>query len=205
MAKLEEHSTAWNRCYNIRKDGRGWTREDVCPIRLRGYSELVMGRIAPKQRKAIDSAFRRGYRLSDKPELKILCNLICAHNPVQPINLGYVGKSNFQVYVPYREHAEELQQELRAVAVMTETFPGDEVQISSVDARGYSEVYLRQWIRAGGKGDPDQPQLKASFKHVRPVLDTWMAADAKVRECIARWIAQDDATIRIPFDTHGED
>ena len=201
MPELEWHSAAWHRCYQYRNAGSGWTSESLCPIRLRGYSELVMGLVPPKMRKAIDSALKRGYRLSGKTDFTQVLGIIRTHNPIEKIPIGYIGKSRFNVYVR-REDGQELQQALKGMAVMTETFDGDSVRIQPGPT--YSEVYVREWISAGGKGSSDQPQLKASFTHARQVIDTYMERDAAVRERIARWCANDDCTIRIPFDSHKE-
>lgn len=203
MPKVEWHSTAWHRCYEYRRSGSGWVTERLCPIRLRGYSELVMGNVPAKLRKTIDTSLKRGYRLSGKSDLCEVLNIILNHNPIAAIPIGYIGKSKFAVYAHW-DDAKELQQALKGMAVMTETFDGDSVRMRGKMSSGYREVYVSEWIRAGGKGSSNQPQLKASFTHARQVIDTYMERDAAVREQIARWCANDDCTIRIPFDSHKE-
>ena len=201
MPELEWHSAAWHRCYQYRSAGSDWTTERLCPIRLRGYSELIMGRVPPKMRKAIDSALKRGYRLSGKADFTQVLSIILDHNPIEKIPIGYIGKSRFNIYVR-REDGEELQQALKGLSAIDEKFDGDSVRLQP--GSGYSEVYVREWIRAGGQGSSNQPQLKASFTHARAVINTYMEKDAAVRERIARWCASDDCTIRIPFDSQKE-
>lgn len=203
MPDLEGHSDAWHRVYTIRK-ATGWASEDACPIRLRGYSQLIMGRIAPKLRKKIDSALKRGYRLDAKKDHEMLLNMICKHNPIQPIRIGYVGKSRFSVFVLSHEDAIDLQKELLAQTLMTDAFKGRDINIHEVGP-GYYEVWYRARENSGGKGSKNQPQLKARFAHVRYAIDEWMEQDAAVRERIAAWAAGNDSRIMIPFDTHKEE
>jgi len=198
MPDLEGHGKAWHRCYEYRK-ANGWKcAEGDSPIRLRGYTELVMSRIPPKMRKLIDSALKRGYRLSDKNDFTSVMDLICRHNPIRRYHLGYVGKSQMHVYLPTVDDAHELLSELKALAVIDEKFKGTDMKAIG------NELHIRARHYAGGKGDSHQPQLKASFTHVRQIVDAWMEKDAAVRERIALWCANDDSTIRIPFDTHKE-
>lgn len=204
MPDLESHGDAWHRCYEIRGMS-GWAHEEECPIRLRGYSELIMGRIKAKLRKRIDSALKSGYRLDSKKDHVMLLDMICEFNPIQRIAIGYIGKSKFHVYVPEVD-AQELQETLSGLSVMTETFKGSDIGVSPVPhIAGYTKVYLEQIHYAGGKGSSDQPQLKASFTHARQVIGGYMEKDAAVRECIAAWVADDSNVIRIPFDTHQEE
>ena len=202
---IEKHGDAWHRCYFIKKE-MGWPIEANCPIRLRGYSELIMRRISGRVRKKIDSALKRGYALDQKADFKRLLTFICDYNPIQPITIGYVGKTNFNVWVKTAEDAIDLKKELRAQTVMTEAVNQRLIDRAATPSdHGYYEVYVRQWIEAGGKGSSDQPQLKSQFSELRVAIDEWMEEDAPIRERIARWCDDDNSTIRIPFDTHQEE
>lgn len=202
LTELEGHSMAWHRCYEYRSTNK-WIGEDKCPIRLRGYSELVMARVPPKMRKAIDSALKRGYRLSAKKDFRHVMELILENNPIQKfIPIGYVGKSRFSVKVN-ADVAVEMLDTIKGLSVIDEKFDGSSVRMQQ--GSPYCEIYVREWIEAGGKGSKNQPQLKANFSHVRAIIDTYMEKDAAVREQIAHWCAADDCTIRIPFDSHKED
>jgi len=203
--KLESHSAAWHRVYYIKK-AMGWPSESNCPIRLRGYSELIMRRIPARVRKKIGSALKRGYRLDQKADFKKLLDFICKYNPAQPIDIGYIGKTRFDVWVPTQDDALDLQKELQAQTVMTEAVEGGKINITATPSDcGYWEVFVRQWLRAGGKGSSNQPQLKAQMSELRVPIDEWMEHDAPVRERIARWCADDHSILRIPFDTHPEE
>lgn len=203
--EIESHTKVANRIYFIKK-GMGWPNEHQLPIRIRGYSELAMHRIDERTRKKIDTALRRGYRLDQKSAFKRLLLLICEHNPIKPITVGYVGKTRFEVWVPTHDDALDLQKELQAQTVMTEALNGEKINTNSTSSeQGYWEVFVRQWIPAGGKGSSDQPQLKSQMSELRVPIDEWMNHDAPVREEIARWCADDDSAIRIPFDTHQEE
>jgi len=200
--ETELHSTAWHRVYEYRSVNSWRVNEKDCPIRLRGYTELVMGRVPPKMRKAIDTALKRGYRLSDKNDFRNIMRIILENNPVHKfIPIGYVGKSRFSIQVN-TDVAVEMVDTLKGLSVIDEKFDSSSVRMK----RGspYSEIYIREYHGSGGKGDSYQPQLKAQFQHVRGIIDNYMEKDAAIRERIALWCAGDNCTIRIPFDTHKE-
>lgn len=200
--EIEGHREAWHRVYNIKKE-MGWPSESNCPIRLRGYSELIMHRIDKRVRKKIDSALKRGYSLDKKQDFARLLKMICDYNPIQPITLGYIGKTNMSVWVKTADEAADLKQELRAQTVMTESMNQHLIDRQATPSHhGYYEVYVRQWIEAGGKGSSEQPQLKPQFTEMRVAIDEWMQHEAALRERIAHWCAQGDSVIQVPFDTH---
>ena len=165
-----------------------------------------MCRISGRVRKKIDSALKRGYALDQKADFRRLLKFICDYNPIQPITIGYVGKTNFNVWVATADDALDLKKELRAQTVMTEAVEQRLIDRGTApNDLGYYEVYVRQWIQAGGKGSSDQPQLKSQFSELRIAIDEWMEIDAPIRERIARWCARDDSIIQVPFDTHQEE
>lgn len=203
--KLESHGEAYHRVYFIKKK-MGWPKESEVPIRLRGYSELIMRRIDKRVRKKIDTAIKRGYALDKKQDFARLLKFICDHNPILPISIGYVGKTNMNVFVRTPDDAIDLQKELQAQTVMTESLEQHLIgRQASPSEHGYYEVYVRQWVEAGGKGSPDQPQLKAQFTELRVAIDDWMEHEAPIRERIARWCADGNSVIQVPFDTHQEE
>ncbi|VAW79646.1 hypothetical protein MNBD_GAMMA15-1663 [hydrothermal vent metagenome] len=201
----ETHSVAWNRTYYFRqlykpekKDGRhigpSWMSQEDCPIRLRGYTEIVMGDIAPKLRKKIGVTIRRGYQLEKNTQLPWVLRPIEKHNDVAPIRIGYVGKTEFILFMPTAELAVDLQKELHALTVMTEVFSGQGIR-----ARG-TKVTCNISSRSDAKGK--QAHLRSAFKELRPAIDDHMALWAREREKVAEWCANDKSVIRIPFDTH---
>lgn len=204
MMEIENHAVAWGRVYNIKK-AMGWPHEKGVPIRLRGYSELIMNRIHKRVRKKIDSALKRGYTLDQKPDFTGLLDFICKYNPIQPISVGYVGKTRMSIWLPTLDEANDLKKELRAQVVMTETLEGREINVAATPRNGYYEVYVRLWLHAGGKGSSDQPQLQNLVSNFRAPVDEWMLHGAAIREQIAHWCAQSDSTIQVPYDTHKEE
>ena len=203
--KIESHSEAWGRVYYVKK-AMDWPHERNVPIRLRGYSELIMHRIDKRVRKKIDSALKRGYKLDTRSDLVYLLRMICTYNPIKEIQLGYVGKTRFDIWVPSQADALELREELRALNVMSEAFDCDYLHVDSMPSNwGNYSVWFRQSKRAGGVGSPDQPQLKSIVRDSHGIIDVWMEQGAAVREQVAHWCAQGDSTLRIPFDTHQEE
>ncbi len=199
---IERHTVAYHRVYYIKRE-MGWPHERNVPIRLRGYSELIMSRIHPRIRKKIDSAIKRGYTLDQKPDFTGLLKFICKYNPIKPIHIGYVGKTRMDIWLPTEDEAHDLCKELKAQVVMTEALEGKEINTNATPSdTGYYEVYVRMWLHAGGKGSEDQPQLKSLVGDFRGAVDEWMARDAPAREQVAHWCAQSNSTLRIPFDTH---
>ena len=205
MTNMETHSAAWNRVYHYRNQGGSneYVAERKCPIRLRGYSELVMGRVPAKLRKAVDTAIRRGYRLSEKAKLVTLVRLVSLHNPIATVPIGYIGKTNFSIFT---KDPDDLLEQLGALSAIDEKLAERDIdRRTDFNEYGYCEVYCREYIRGGGGAySKEQPQLKSCFRHARSIVDTFMEKDAAVREQIAKWCADDNCTIRIPFDTHKE-
>lgn len=210
MNQLETHERAWDRVYWFKKlaakRGHSWMKDKDCPIRMRGYSELVFGDLDPKLRKKVDSALKRGYALERRSGLRTILDLVCRYNPIQKFPIGYLGKSEFELYLPTEEAAVDLRQEILALNTMTESFRGknDRFTVGGRTKYGYTclSVY---WIAARNVGKHDShPQLRPCFTKMRPAIDEYMAQDAAVREQVARWCNDDDLTIRIPFDSHKE-
>lgn len=202
MPVIESHSEAWGRVYYVKK-AMDWPHERAVPIRLRGYSELIMRRIDKRVRKKIDTALKRGYKLDKKSNLVHLLRMICTYNPIKAIQLGYVGKTRFDIWMPSRTAALDLREELRAQIVMTEAMKGSKIHVDEKPSKyGNYSVWFREIRKAGGVGSPNQPQLKSCVRELRFIIDECMGQDASIRERIAHWCAQGDSTLRIPFDTH---
>ncbi len=202
---LEDHGTAWNRAYYFRKLfkpkkvkgkplGSRYMSDADCPIRLRGYTEVKMGNVDDRLRKKIDTTIRRGYQLENKTQLPRLMRLIEKHNPIAPIKIGYMGKTEFTLYMPTSDEAIDLQKELHAMTVMTDAFEGHKIRLYGV------RVSCQITARADAKGEAQH--LRAAFTELRPAIDSYMALWASEREAIARWCSADDAVIRVPFDSH---
>lgn len=210
--KLETHEVAWDRVAGYRQAtrqrarwSRRWEKDVDCAIRMRGYTELVFGNLDSKVRKKIDSALKRGYGLEKNTQLPHLLRMIEQFNPIQPVPIGYVGKTEFNVYVPTVDEAEDLRKEIIAVNAMTDGFKGNRVKVGGT-MHGYHSV-LMQWAERKDEDDSAKrwnsaSHLKPCFTQIRPCIDSWLDSDAAVREEIARWCAKDDSTIRVPFDSH---
>ncbi len=198
---LETHSEAWGRQYEWRrKSKKGWIPDHEAPIRMRGYSELIFGNLDPKLRKKLDSALKRGYRLENSTQLPSLIRMVMNHNPIANVPIGYIGKTDMTIWLPTLHDANDLQSELEAQTVMTEAFDGKNINTMSGKQDWFAVRVLAQ--RAGAKGQC--AHLVSTFKEMRPAIDEWMAKEAKVREDIARWAANDATVIRIAFDSHKE-
>ena len=202
---LENHSQAWSRMYNFRKRVKvkpkshqsKWQSDADCPLRMRGYTELVMGNLDDQLRKKIDTAIRRGYALENRTQLPFLLRLIEKNNPVtQCVRIGYIGKTEFELWMPTAEYAVDLSKELYAVTVMTDAFKGQKVK---TDGRQVS-CYISSRSDATGEAQ----HLRAAFTELRPAIDDYMRIGAADREKLARWCLNDESVIRIPFDSHKE-
>lgn len=198
---LETHSSAWSRAYNIRNSAKGgWEGDSACPIRLRGYTELVMGNIDPKLRKKIDTAVRRGYMLESRTQLPMYLSMFRERNPIGNIPIGYIGKTAMTVYLPDEDSAKLLEQELQALLVMTEAIKNKaRFNVIAHDYSGYWILNIHAYAKEA-KGRT--AHLLSAFNGMRPVIDEALSPDAHTREKFARWCADDATTIRIPFDSH---
>lgn len=200
---LETHSVAWARVWDWRKRSNqgSWISDEKDPIRMRGYTELILGNLDPKLRKKLDTALKRGYALEDATQLKPLLRLIEDHHPEYHIPIGYVGKTEMWVFAQDENDARSICDELNALSVLTDSFKGNAVRRTpGFDRRGYCAV--RAYTMRKGVGHRRAAHLISAFKEMRPSIDLLMEKDAAVREKIARWCATDNRTIRIPFDSH---
>lgn len=199
--KAESHSKAWSRAHNFRKHHkRGWQSDTACPLRLRGYTELFMRDLDERLRKKIDTALKRGYTLENRTQLPSILSIIREWCPVGSAPIGYIGKTELSLFVPTEDDAKDLAKELRATTVMTDAFDGDHVKVHG-QQHGYWRVTAFLYYEKKHKHDP--VNLRARFSELRPAIDEWMQAFAAVeRENMARWCADDESVIRIPFDSH---
>jgi len=202
---LETHSRAWSRNHSFRSavKGSNWMPDDECPMRMRGYTELVFGNLNPKLRKKIDTALKRGYALENRTQLPIMLAFITKFCPVGNVPIGYVGKTDLRIYVPDLEDAKNMCDELNALSVLTDSFKGKQMKRApGMSMMGYFCVVARTLAK-------DAPHtrtghLVSAFTDLRPAVDQWMARDAAAREAMARWCADNASTIRVPFDSHKE-
>ena len=202
---LETHSRAWSRNHSFRSavKGSNWMPDDECPMRMRGYTELVFGNLDPKLRKKIDTALKRGYALENRTQLPIVLAFITKFCPVANVPIGYVGKTELRIYVPELEDAKNMCDELNALSVLTDSFKGKQVERApGMGMMGYSCV--RANTHRKGIAYTRTSHLISAFTELRPAVDQWMEKDAAKREQIARWCADDSSAIRVPFDSHKE-
>lgn len=202
---LETHSRAWNRSHSFRSavKGSNWMPDDKCPIRMRGYTELVFGNLDKKLRKKVDTALRRGYALENRTQLPILLAFITKFCPAGSVPIGYIGKTELRIYVPNLEDAKSMCDELNALSVLTDSFKGNQMQRApGMGTMGYSCVVARTLAKSAPHTRTGH--LMSAFTDLRPAVDQWMARDAVKREHMAHWCANDSSVIRVPFDSHKE-
>ncbi len=176
--------------------------DDECPMRMRGYTELVFGNLDAKLRKKIDTALKRGYSLENRTQLPILLAMLQKFCPAGSVPIGYVGKTELRIYIPDLDDAKNMCDELNALSTLTESFKGQCVRRApGMGCKGYHCV-VAYTLRKGATGQ--NRHLVSAFTELRPAIDQWMEKDATVREQVARWCADDSSVIRIPFDSHKE-
>lgn len=200
---LEPHSSAWNRMYNYRKRWKPhWQSEGLCPIRMRGYTELVLGNLDMKLRKKLDTALKRGYALEINTQLPLLLRMVIDHCPVARVPIGYVGKTFLDLYIPTIEEAKDMCDELNALAVLTDSFKGRQLRYyQGYGWQNYARITANT-LRKGVNPQLETAQLVSAFTELRPAIGQWMEKDAANREQMAHWCADDASVIRIPFDSH---
>ncbi len=200
VPKWENHSSAWSRTFNYRSKGKKtWLCDADCPIRMRGYSELWLGDLDAKLRKKIDTALRRGYALERESQLRPILDMLEKFSPKQMPPIGYVGKTELTLFTATEAEALSLQKELDANTVMTEAFKGSRIGVS----KGRNNWWLVQvmlYKPRGARGNTKH--MAPRFTELRVTIDEWMKSGADVREKFARWCAEDNRVIKIPFDSH---
>ena len=198
--KWENHSSAWTRAYAFRSNGKKtWMSDANCPIRMRGYSELWLGDLGAKLRKKIDTALRRGYALERRSQLLPVLHMLEKFQPKQMPPIGYVGKTELTLFVTTEKESLELQSELNANTVMTEAFKGSRIRASK-GRDGWWYVHVDLYKPRGARGNTKH--MAPCFTELRASIDEWMKSGASIREEFARWCAEDNRVIKIPFDSH---
>ncbi len=199
--KWETHSSAWSRVFGFRKHGKGgaWVSDTGCPIRMRGYTELWLGDLDAKLRKKIDTALRRGYALERNSQLRPVLDMLEKVAPKQMPPIGYVGKTELSLFLATEDEADDFQRELNANTVMTEAFKGSRIVVRS-GRNGWWLIYV-DLFKPRGEGGCTK-HMAPCFTELRVTIDEWMKPGASVREEFARWCAEDNRVIKIPFDSH---
>ena len=200
VPKWETHSSAWSRAYNYRTKGKKtWVTDADCPIRMRGYSELWLGDLDAKLRKKIDTALRRGYALERESQLRPILVMLEPFYPKGMPPIGYVGKTELTLFLATEDEANDLRQELNANTVMTEAFVGRKIGVTK-GRDGWWIVQVSLYKPRGVRGNTKH--MAPCFTELRASIDEWMKSGADLREAFARWCAEDNRVIKIPFDSH---
>lgn len=187
MPDIENGTSAWNRWVQAHKRHKGWPRDYEIPIRLRGYSEVTMKHLDGKERKAIDSALRRGYSLSRSPLWQKVLEVILK---TVDWNIGYMGKTKANLWFPDSEARDACLKHMEAQLVMTNKFSARDLY-----ARGSHGLIINvnsRWDEA----------LKSHFTELRQVVDEHMDMWADQRIRLADRLLPDEAVVRVPFDTY---
>ena len=186
---IEAGTSAWNRWVQAHKRMKGWPNDSDIPIRLRGYSEVTMKDLSTKERKAIDSALRRGYTLSRSPMWGQVLNVILRS---VDWSIGYMGKSKANLWFPDADARDACLQHMEAQLVMTEKFKANDLHARG--AHGIAINVYTAWDET----------LKAHFTELRQVVDEHMDEWVTQRVTLADRLLPDDAVVRVPFDTYKE-
>lgn len=198
--KWEKHSSAWTRAYAYRSKGKKtWMSDANCPIRMRGYSELWLGDLDAKLLKKIDTALRRGYALERNSQLLPILHMLEKFQPKQMPPIGYVGKTELALFLATEDEADDLRRELDANTVMTDAFAGSKIGVTK-GRDGWWIVQVDLYKPRGARGNTKH--MAPCFTALRASIDEWMKSGADLREAFARWCAEDNRVIKIPFDSH---
>ena len=188
---IEMLTPAWNRYVEVWK----YTHkkyEKTMPLRMRGYSEMPMSEIDPKERKQMHSAVLRGYRLAQNNRATQLLNLLLTQ---VDYSLGYSGKTQASMWFPSKEARDDCLTHLEAQTVMTEAFNAKQ------SLRKWNDNSFNIWINSGRWNND---QLKAHLSEARLVFDEHMDKWKDRRIWLADKIMDDSWICRVPFDSKGD-
>ena len=184
---VEQLSHAWNRWVNCYKQQpSGVYGDHKVPIRLRGYSEIVMSDLTDRERKSIDTSLRRGYTLVGNARWVACLKLLIA---TANFNMGYLGKTRGHIWMPTTESRDALIKHMEAQLVMTEKF----------SARSLSK-FGTHMVRINVYSQKETP-MAAHLTELRQVVDEHLELFAKDRNEFANMVIKPDAVIRLPFDS----
>lgn len=203
---IETADQGWSRFLDFRRTHKTrWQSQADCPLRIVGVTEMDFANISPRLLKDVDTALKRGYALKRNSQLTPILELVRKYNPIKNVPIGYLGKTEFYLYVPTYEQACELRDHIIALNSMTDSFTARNLKAVEESARHNMYAYVScywAWNRQARRDDHN-PQLRPCFTKVRPMMDEAMEADAFTREEIARWV-ESKPVLRIPFDSHKE-
>ena len=185
---LEGITAAWNRWVKCWKRSDRFCEDFDVPIRMRGYSEIVMGNLPKKERKALDTALRRGYSLAQSNRMFVVLSLVLK---TVDFSIGYLGKTRGSLWFPDSDVRDECIKHIEAQLVMTEVFKAEGL------AKHGAHV-IRIQVRQDWGDNP----LKSHMTELRTVVDEHMTLWAYQREKLADSLLPDAAVIRIPYDSH---
>jgi len=185
---IEGITAAWNRWIRCWKKSEKYCDDFEVPLRMRGYSEIVMGNLPQKERKAIDTALRRGYCLAMSNRVVVVLTLI---TKTVDFNIGYLGKTRGSLWFPDADARDACMQHIEAQLVMTEKFSAKDLS-----EQGSHNIRIQVHQEWG-----DSP-LKSHMTELRTVVDEHMALWAYQREKLADTLLADDAVLRVPYDSH---
>jgi hypothetical protein len=190
---IEDGGTAWNRWVKTyKKQPPGEYLDHLIPIRLRGYSEIVMSDLTDRERKAIDTTLRRGYALSQSPRWCLVLDLILS---TVDWDIGYLGKTQGTLWFPNKKARDACRKHMEAQLVMTEKFRASDLRNYGPN-KLYISVGVDRW---------SNDHLKAHFTELRQVADAELATWKRKRVLLANKLKPDTAVVRVPFDSKKDD
>lgn len=185
---LEGITAAWNRWVKCWKRSDKFCDDFDVPIRMRGYSEIVMSNLPTKERKALDTALRRGYSLAQSNRMFVVLSLVIK---TVDFSIGYLGKTRGSLWFPDSDARDDCIKHIKAQLVMTEMFKAEGLSTHGAHA-------IRIQVRQDWGDNP----LKSHMTELRTVVDEHMAKWAFQREKLADSLLPDHAVVRIPYDSH---
>lgn len=176
----------------------------VSPIRIAGVVELELAGVTEVIRRKAGQLLTRGYSVANTrdreahPEVVIadMIGSMCS----TPFTIGYIGKSQFCVYLPAAQ-ARECRDVLIGTKELASMLRNQDVRLEENDGfLGQSSLRMRMW----GHRDKDDKaaHMRDQFGPLRNVLVGYLARDPRRVE--ARRMLERGETIRVTFQQRGK-
>ena len=189
--------------YNRRKKVTVKTRVPLSYMQMTGETQIELDKLPPVFYKKVMRSLTSGYLRARSGMWPDVASFIADHS-LTPFKLGYVGKTNFEVWF-HKDDGREPLELMKAQLMMSETFKHDKLR--QVDQKG-DWVLLDIWLHRSQQydhetGTTSQGQLASQFDDLLGIVDDSMAASLHRRQAAIDMLTNGD-TVVVPFAYMGE-
>lgn len=184
----------------------GWGDGSKHPFVMRGESELRMSMIKSRTYNKMLNSITKGYLQEQHTMMPHVVKIATLASPFRRFPVGYLGKTQFTLWMPSEGAAINLRKEIVALNTMVDAVKSQSVIVSGTTKWGFHAVECSQYVSSwdpnptGSNYAAPTQQLKPLFNQLRTVIDANMKTWLAMREPFVEWLIE-RPIITIPFDS----